>query len=91
MSKKLRACPFCGSDAVKLWSGKWEGYAVCLDCGAEGPKVETDDAGPQARDEIAVRLWNTRAHDDVLKDAYRELYDYLSDDLAISLEQEMAR
>ena len=85
MMKKLRACPFCGSENLVLWQGYSEGYVVCLDCMAEGPKVETDDAGIQAREKIAVRLWNARATDDVLKDVYCELYDYLSDDLVTSI------
>ena len=91
MIKKLRACPFCSSENLVLWQGYSEGYVVCLDCMAEGPKVETDDAGIQAREKIAVRLWNARTTDDVLKDVYRELYDYLSDDLATSLEEELPR
>ena len=91
MSKKLRACPFCGSENLVLWQGYSESYVVCRDCMAGGPKVEKDDAGFQAREKMAVRLWNTRATDDVLKDVYRELYDYLSDDLATSMEEELPR
>ena len=71
--KKLRPCPFCGSEDVKLWSGNWEGYAICLDCGAEGPKVEVDDAGVQMRDKIAAKLWGTRTHDDIMLDAAGEI------------------
>ena len=73
MSKKLRACPFCGSENLVLWQGYSEGYVVCLDCMAEGPKVKTAYAGLQAREKIAVRLWNARATDDVMLNAADEI------------------
>ena len=76
MNKKLRACPFCGSENLVLWQSYSESYVVCCDCMAGGPKVEKDDAGFQAREKIAVRLWNTRATDDVLKDVSHELKEY---------------
>ena len=73
MSEKLRACPFCSSENLVLWQGYSEGYVVCLDCMAEGPKVETDDAGIHERNKIVVRLWNARTHDDVMLDTADEI------------------
>lgn len=89
MSEKIRACPFCGSEDVKLWSGNWEGYAICLNCGAQGPKVETDDAGLQTRDKMATRLWSMRTHDRLLEHVDHELHDYTDDWLLDLLREEM--
>ena len=74
---KLRACPFCGSEDVRLCSGNWDSYAICLDCGVEGPRVEDDSAVEQEeRNEIAVKLWNRRTYDRVMLDVSHELKEY---------------
>lgn len=70
---ELRPCPFCGSENLVLWQSYSEGYVVCRDCMAGGPKVEKDNTKSQARERMAVRLWNARATDDVMLNAADEI------------------
>jgi hypothetical protein len=68
MTDKLKSCPFCGSDSLKIESC----YVRCQSCCADGPVMdgvpegsEDDESGEIWNNSIAA-LWNTRNgdHDD---------------------------
>lgn len=65
MSKKLRACPFCGSEDVQKVGG-YDGtaaFVTCNKCGADGPLLRRG----------AVQRWNTRVSDNVMLNAADEI------------------
>ncbi|HDR9208549.1 TPA: Lar family restriction alleviation protein [Burkholderia vietnamiensis] len=47
---ELKPRPFCGSHEVQMYSGA---FVSCLDCGSDGPIMESD--------EQAAEAWNRRA------------------------------
>ncbi len=67
--KKLRLCPFCGSDNVRIFVG---GHVcvLCEDCGASGPSVDpyypyevTEDNIDELQEagrKLAASKWNLR-------------------------------
>ena len=68
---ELKNCPFCGDNNVKPYNllVRDTDYAVAccnIDCGAEGPDKDTEDA--------AIKAWNTRAdtEDDAQLNARKE-------------------
>ena len=67
----LKPCPFCGSINLK------DCYVTikCLDCGAEGPKMNggrNDDHADYVDHEEAVNAWNARPGEDAVVAAERE-------------------
>lgn len=52
MEEKLKPCPLCGSDEVKLVQPPHQNYIECLECEATGPNLPTD--------EDAIAAWNRR-------------------------------
>ena len=57
MAEKLKPCPFCGEREELCLLPDKHFYSVnCEVCGTLGPIGETED--------IAVELWNRRAHDE---------------------------
>lgn len=74
MSKKLRACPFCGSEDVNVQSGWSIAYVYCKNCKMEGPVVHIGQVSRwQNMTEKATALWNARAADDVMLDTADEI------------------
>lgn len=68
MSKKLRACPFCGSEDVQKVGG-YDGtaaFVTCNKCGADGPLLRRG----------AVQRWNTRVSDETLLHVASEIENY---------------
>lgn len=58
--RKLRACPFCGSDGECLDD---DGYSVrCRGCGARGPDHNECDQFPH-KNHTNRQAWNTRVDD----------------------------
>lgn len=54
MNEKLKPCPFCGSNSIRIWDGNhyWCQCNVCL----------ASTAAEDTREE-AVELWNKRTND----------------------------
>ena len=71
--KKLRPCPFCGSEDVKLMNGWYSSAVVCFDCGAGGPDITKRYKYEPEREKIAMKQWNKRASDDAMLDAADEI------------------
>ena len=76
MSEELNPCPWCRGKA-QAFSDGYLAWAVCDDCQAEGPTVQTDDPND------AIAAWNLRDTTAVQQereecakvvDAYRERY-----------------
>lgn len=64
MSEELKACPFCGGEAIiDYHEGSYEFNAWadinCLGCEAQIGLVAESDSGESLR-EHAVKKWNTR-------------------------------
>lgn len=51
--RKLKPCPFCGGDKVRVKSREDDHWAHCKPCFAEGPMCETEAE--------AIAAWNKRA------------------------------
>jgi len=72
---KLEACPFCGSDDVKVYHDTagdhrydWEYFVECQSCAASGSQWK--------HEEDAIAAWNRRAQpaEEVQQDAKRYRY-----------------
>lgn len=52
-------CPFCGSKNISYEFSCSQGFMMCLDCHAEGPKDE-EAADPICSIDVACDAWNRR-------------------------------
>jgi hypothetical protein len=48
---QLKSCPFCGSNTILVL----DLHLICLNCGAKGPRANSDDE--------AIFLWEKRAQE----------------------------
>ena len=66
---ELKACPFCGSEAMLRVSREYTGnegydvaYVICLMCNARTTQVIVDGYfGATTTEEDVVKMWNRRA------------------------------
>jgi len=68
-SEKLKPCPFCGSENLRIHNGREVKYGYCTDCGAM--------AGWGGSEKAAVEKWNTRRTPDPVKVALAEALEAL--------------
>ena len=59
MIAELKPCPFCGGEASLYVDGLNGSFVMCRKCHAS-----TDDYSGKAGDELAIKAWNARAHED---------------------------
>jgi transcription elongation factor Elf1 len=58
---KLKQCPFCASQHVKLIRTSTHSFVNCVDCGARGQLAGDGKSIPDfVDDENAIKYWNTR-------------------------------
>lgn len=68
MSEELKACPFCGSDAITTWYGK----RAVIWCSNETCPMMNVDTGDLPIDEAKTH-WNTRPLEDALRKQLEDL------------------
>ena len=59
MTETLLPCPFCGSDALEEYDGKYSVYVTCLECSADGPIHAAWDDESQSLESTGCH-WNKR-------------------------------
>ena len=59
---KLEKCPFCSSESITFQEFDREVCAICLDCGAQGPKVFVHSHAVTPTEKLAKDRWNERVN-----------------------------
>lgn len=62
MTDKLKPCPFCGSEALKVDTGYYGAkWVECQECFIDGPSITANPIGSrEIKDQEAIDAWNSR-------------------------------
>jgi Lar family restriction alleviation protein len=66
---KLKPCPFCGGEELQVKLNEPWAWVACTDCDAQGFSVFDSDYDKDNLMAGAIRKWNTRAPDQLVRDS----------------------